>query len=238
MSSTNDVPIIYEDEFLIVLNKPFGMVANISKTSPVGTVQNFLNEYLNLSGDPSSEFMQRSGLLHRLDKETSGVILAAKDEETFLDIKKQFVERKVKKVYLALVWGKMSDKFFQINAPIKRDPRNRMKMALISDGRFALTEGKLLKGTDFNGKPVSLVELRPKTGRTHQIRVHLAALRHPVVGDSIYMTRKQFEESKEISERMMLHAWKISFYHPKMQKEVNFEATLPPLFDKIYSKPE
>jgi 23S rRNA pseudouridine1911/1915/1917 synthase len=237
MSSTSDPVILYEDDFFLVLNKPYGMVANISETSPEGTLQNFLITYLKLKKSKETEFSQRSGLLHRLDKETSGVILAAKDEETFKLVKKQFVERKVLKTYLALVWGKMDEKRFQVNAPLKRDPRNRLKMALVSDGRSALTEGEVLKTVELSNLSFSLILLKPKTGRTHQIRVHLAALKHPVVGDSIYMTRKQLSEVANIFERMLLHAWKISLYHPKLQKEVNFEAPLPPELDKIYSKP-
>lgn len=233
--------IIFEDESLLVLHKPSGVVANISQTSPEDTVQNFLLEKLGLPEDSQaekSEFLQRSGLVHRLDKDTSGVLLTAKNEEAFLALKKQFVQRKVHKVYLAVVWGEMENELFKINAPVKRDPRNRMRMAIVEDGRRALTNGRLLRSWVEDDLVVSLVELVPETGRTHQLRVHLAALRHPVMGDEIYMTRKQLQESGKRFERLMLHAWKISFHHPKEQKEVKFEAPLPPQFAKMYSKPE
>jgi 23S rRNA pseudouridine1911/1915/1917 synthase len=241
MSLTNNPKILYEDEALLVLNKPSGMVANISRTSPHDTLQHFLIDKLNLPGEPQSakdEFVSRSGLVHRLDKDTSGVLLAAKDEETFYALKKQFVQRKVHKIYLAAVWGEMRDELFKINAPIKRDPRNRMRMAIVSDGRRALTNGRLLKTWVEKEIILSLVELIPETGRTHQLRVHMAALKHPIVGDQIYMTKKQLAECGKLFQRLMLHAWKISFYHPKDKKEVKFVAPLPPQFVKMYSKPE
>lgn len=237
MSLTNKLPVLYEDSDLLVINKPAGIVANISQTSPENTVQNYLKDKFDFDEDSDSEFVQRSGLVHRLDKDTSGVIMAAKNEETFKYLKSQFIKRKVRKEYIALSWGEITNQKFHVNAPIKRDPRNRMKMAIVPDGRPAFTEGEIIKKVNIEEFSFTLVRIFPKTGRTHQIRVHLAALSHPVVGDQIYMTKKQLKSCDDFYNRLMLHAWKLSFYHEKLDKELKIEAPLPPEFDKIYSKP-
>ena len=228
---------IFEDDSLLVINKKPGVVVNISKTSPINTVQNTLLEMYDFDPDDKSEFSQRCGIVHRLDKGTSGVLAIAKDEETFEGLKAQFVHREVKKEYLALVLGKIEESAFEVDAPINRNPRNRLKMAVVRGGRQAFTKFEVVKSVTSAGTETSLLKCFPETGRTHQIRVHLASLRYPVMGDIIYMTRKQLLLSEEIYERLMLHAWRISFMHPKVNKEVFFEAPLPKEFSKIYTKP-
>lgn len=236
MSLANELKILYEDNQILVLNKPSGLVVNISKTSPQDTVQDYLYDYLKIPHNDITEFNQRTGLIHRIDKDTSGLLLVAKDQMAFENLTDQFKRRKVSKEYFAVVWGTIKDSLIEIDAPIKRDPNNRVKMAVHKDGRRALTKIELLKTLSIKDYDVSIVKAIPVSGRTHQIRVHMCALYHPVLGDSIYMSSKQFQQAREICDRLMLHAWKIEFNHPKTNIELKFEAPLPPLMQEMYSK--
>jgi len=223
--------IISEDTHLLVINKPSGLVVNVSSTSPDGTLQNYLQKKLGkeLGGSKSeSEFYLRSGIVHRLDKETSGVIVVAKDEKSFNALKEQFMDREVEKEYVALVFGEMKEDKIEINAPIGRNPRRRMQMAVVEGGRDALTVVEKIKVIPTDNQKMTLVRAYPKTGRTHQIRVHLAAINHPVVGDDLYSGKKRSVISRSKFGRLMLHAHKITFKHPKDGKIVTFEAPLPP----------
>jgi len=237
MSLSMNLEIVFEDDALLVINKKPGVVVNISKTSPTNTVQNTLQEMYVFDPNDKSEFGLRCGIVHRLDKDTSGLLVVAKDEATFEGLKAQFIRREVQKEYLALVLGKVEGPTFEVDAPIKRNPRNRFKMAVVRGGRPAVTRFELLKNIVLADNETSLLKCFPETGRTHQIRVHLASLLRPVIGDQIYMTRKQLLLSKEIYERLMLHAWKIRFEHPKLEKEAFFEAPFPEEFKVLYSKP-
>lgn len=238
--------VIFEDDDLMVLNKPSGVVVNVSETSSSGTIQNALMEEFEYDEDRfeefeneqiKKEFVQRSGIVHRLDKDTSGVLLVAKNPESFKNLKNQFQNREVKKEYIALVLGEFQDLKVRVTAPIGRNPNNRMKMAVVDGGRTADTTFELEKVVEVEGERFSLVICFPKTGRTHQIRVHLAAMKHPVVADPIYMTKKQLQKYETKFDRLMLHAWKASVKHPKTKKEQIFEAPLPKLLEEIYSKP-
>jgi 23S rRNA pseudouridine1911/1915/1917 synthase len=224
------VQIIHEDAQMLVFNKPSGMVVNISNTSPKDTLQSYLQQKLakNLEkADPKSEFYSRSGLVHRLDKETSGVIVAAKNEGVFEKLKEQFMSREVEKEYVALVFGEIDEEKIEINAPIARNPRKRIQMAVVGQGREAVTLVEKIKVLPIDDQKMTLVRVFPKTGRTHQIRVHLAAMNHPVVGDNLYAGRKRSAVSRSKFGRLMLHAHKITFKHPKDGESVTFEAPLP-----------
>jgi len=244
-NADNVLKIIYEDESLMVLNKPSGVVVNISETSPSGTIQNELKKVLDedeklledVDEQIKKEFLSRSGIVHRLDKDTSGVLLVAKTARSFEILKNQFKNREVTKVYTALVLGELEDLKIKVNAPIGRNPNNRLKMAIVDKGRNAETVFELEKVTEIEGERFSLVKCLPLTGRTHQIRVHLAAMKHPVVPDYIYMTRKQLEKYELLFDRLMLHAWKLGVKHPNTNKEQIFEAPLPKTLAEIYSKP-
>lgn len=226
--------ILYQDEFLFVLDKPSGWVVNRSNTWHKETVQDLVEEHIDFSDvDEQSDFYNRTGIVHRLDKETSGALIVAKTLETFLDLQKQFKNRTVQKEYLALVFGSFSEEKVQVNAPIKRNPRNRMKFAVVSQGRPALTDFRLNKVISVDDEPLSLVTAMPKTGRTHQIRVHLAALNHPVVGDHLYLGKKRFLKIRAHFNRLMLHAYKITFTHPITKKEVKVTAHLPDIFKDL-----
>lgn len=236
MSSTNDISILYEDEFLVALNKPCGLVANISQTSPENTLQNYLQDQFEPEvNDIDSEYSVRSGLIHRLDKDTSGIILAAKNPDTFRNMIHQFKQRLIKKEYIAVVIGRVEDEHLEIDAPIKRDVKNRLRMTVSSDGKPAKTEVHVTSYLKKESQEFTVLRVLPITGRTHQIRVHLLALNHPVVGDVVYLTKRQLEESGVYFNRLMLHARKITFFHPDLKKEMLIEAPLPLEFEEVGS---
>jgi len=230
--------IIYEDNDIIVLNKPPGVIVNRSKTAKEGTVQDFLEEQFGgegfwngFDGTKNSEFCRRTGVVHRLDKDTSGVLVAAKTEESFEELLRQFKGREVQKEYIALVIGEVKEPLIEVNAPIGRRPDNRFKFVVLDKGREAYTRIERVKVLgNFEEGPVTCVRVFPKTGRTHQIRVHLAALGNPVVGDRLYSSKTSFGKWEKVFGRLMLHAYKISFKHPSSNKVVSFEAEIPEEF--------
>jgi 23S rRNA pseudouridine1911/1915/1917 synthase len=214
--------IIFEDNDILVLDKPTGIVVNDSETAGEGTLQAWVREQY-----PASSFDERNGLVHRLDKETSGVVIFAKNQAALENLQKQFKSRVVGKEYTALVFGELPDEILEINAPIGRNPKARTKMAVVADGKEAVTRVEKVKVVESNGQKMTLVKVFPKTGRTHQIRVHLAALAHPVIGDDLYAGQKRSISSREEFGRLMLHAGKISFTHPVTGKKLTFESQTP-----------
>lgn len=233
MSSTTSLDVIFQDDSILVIDKPTGLVVNISKTSPQGTVQNILEDMVKVDPGDSSEFAKRCGIVHRIDKDTSGILVVAKDPQSFDYLKKQFMRRTVMKEYLSVVLGRVEEPIFEVNAPIARNPNNRFKMAIVKSGRAACTKFELEKSITLGNQELTLIRCYPETGRTHQIRVHLAALQHPVVGDEIYMSKKQLLLTRNMFGRLMLHAWKIQFKHPKLKEELFFESSLPKEFKKF-----
>jgi 23S rRNA pseudouridine1911/1915/1917 synthase len=225
--------ILYEDEACLAVDKPSGLVTHPAKGHWDDTLVNALaatSVPLSSGTGPG-----RPGLLHRLDKETSGVLLLAKSDRAQAELARQFKERLVKKVYVALVWGALAQETSEVDAPIGRDARNRQKMAVRESGRPAKTAFKVLDVLPH----VSLVEARPLTGRTHQVRVHLAHLRHPVVGDHVYgghpenglpsaFLRKRVAEAG----RFFLHAHALTFESPA-RGEVTVVSPLPNEFSDI-----
>ncbi|EKD99396.1 MAG: hypothetical protein ACD_22C00267G0001 [uncultured bacterium] len=168
--------------------------------------------------------------MHRLDKDTSGVLIVAKNEEAFTSLQKQFKDRTIAKEYVAWVIGEIADDKFEINAPIKRNPRSRFKFAVVADGKDAFTAFEKVKTVEINDQKATLLKVYPKTGRTHQIRVHLSAFDHPIIGDEIYGTKKQLEDWYQVFPRLMLHSQKITFNHPINGNLMSVEAPLPPEF--------
>lgn len=220
--------IIYEDDYILVFSKPAGMIVNNADTSrDVFTLQDFIeNTYPSLHDKGESDFSKRAGIVHRLDKETSGVIIVAKNEECFLNLQKQFKNRTIEKKYIALVHGKISEEG-SINAPIGRLPWNRMRFGIIPKGRESFTEFKVKKYYSFNNKEIlSLVEVYPKTGRTHQIRVHFQYAGFPIFSDELYSGRKTYSIDKKYLRRHFLHASEITFDHPHSNKRVEFSTPL------------
>jgi len=220
-----DIPldIIYEDEEIVVVNKSAGMVVHPACGHKNGTLVNALvYHYRNL---PGSEI--RPGLVHRLDKDTSGVMVIAKNESALGGLSTQFQKRKVEKIYLALVYGCPKENKGRIVAPLGRDLKNRKKVSITSfRSQEAITEYELRENFP---QGVSLLEVRPFTGRTHQLRVHLAAIGHPVCGDREYSPKKK----SEFYPRLMLHSWKLRFVHPGKKELKEFVAPLPKDFSGI-----
>ncbi|MEK7517762.1 MAG: RluA family pseudouridine synthase [Patescibacteria group bacterium] len=291
--------IIFEDDYILVLDKPAGMIVNVSDTTAgERTIQEWVEEYLqilnpkfqilnkskiqnsNVKNVPPSptpspsrgegrgegevsnlEFLNRAGIVHRLDKETSGILVVAKTPKAFENLQKQFKERQVKKTYIALVHGKVEPNEGEINVPVGRLPWNRKRFGVVSGGREAVTRYRVLRIKLYkrhSGKPrlagriqnlprervaaardsgqarmtgkeesLSLLELYPQTGRTHQIRVHLKYFNHPLFSDSLYGGRKTARNDRKLLSRIFLHASKISFYHPNNGQIVSFESPLP-----------
>lgn len=239
--------IVFEDESLLVVEKPAGMIVNRADTTrDVATLQDLVEKYfksknieLKKSGEDivvdgyskSDEFINRSGIVHRLDKETSGIIIVAKDVASFVGLQKQFKNGTVKKTYLALVHGRVMPEEGEISVPIGRLPWNRKRFGVISEGREAKTLYRVLEYREFNHdkktEEVSLVEVYPQTGRTHQIRVHFQYLNHPIFSDELYAGRKISRDDRKFLKRHFLHAARISFLHPVTQKSLNLEAALP-----------
>lgn len=221
--------IIFEDENLLVIDKQAGMVVNRAKTTKEKTVQDWVEDYLKIKDRGIGD---RAGIVHRLDKETSGLLLIAKTLKAFANLQKQFKERKVGKQYLALVHGKVEPEEGAIEASISRSPYNRKKFGVFLGGRPAKTKYKVKKYHKLENETFSFLELTPETGRTHQIRVHLKYLGHPVVADEKYAGRKTARADRKWCSRQFLHASSLSFVHPGTKKKVSFSSELPSELEK------
>lgn len=236
--------IIHEDEHLLVINKPSGVVVNISDTTKDLTIQNFIKEHctFDYSIDVATEdqkleleeFKDRSGILHRLDKDTSGVLLIAKHFDAFRKFKSLFKEREMKKEYLAIVLGNIIHEKMEIDAPIKRNPKNPMKFAVVSEGKHAVTVINKVANFSLDNTEYTALRVYPKTGRTHQIRVHLTAINHPIATDSLYLTRHQYAITTQNFSRLMLHAFSLTFQHPYLNEEVTYSAIIPEEFKPYF----
>ena len=226
--------IVYEDEFLAVINKPAGMVVHPGAGVQTGTLANAIAFHFAESfaeqnrQDPDSI---RIGIVHRLDKDTSGLIVVAKTDEIHEALSEQFREREVYKSYIALVHGSPEQKIGKVEAPIGRNKHNRLRMKVATHGRSALSLWKVRKRYD----KFTLLDVEIKTGRTHQIRVHTAYINHPVVGDEIYNEGRDntimdhtVRNAIASMPRFFLHAEQLSFTHPKTQERMEFTQPLPP----------
>ncbi len=224
-----DIPlnVIYEDNDIIIINKEKGMVVHPGNGNPDGTLANAIMARCkdSLSGIGGEI---RPGIVHRIDKDTSGVIIVAKNDKAHLNISNQIKEHKTTKTYLALVRGSIKENEATINMPIGRSTRDRKKMAVDKKGKEAVTHFKVLKRYE----DYTYIEVVIETGRTHQIRVHMAEIGYPIVGDTTYSNGK----NKFGIEGQMLHAYKIKFVHPTTGKEVEYTAELPKYFKDILDK--
>ncbi|HSX37088.1 MAG TPA: RluA family pseudouridine synthase [Patescibacteria group bacterium] len=204
--------VLYEDADCLVIDKPVGVLTHSKgEFNPEATVATFLRSHI--QGMDGS----RAGIVHRLDRATSGVMIAAKTPEALAWLQKQFSQRKAKKTYIAIVQGHLKQDEAVIDMPIERNPKAPSTFRVGPNGKKALTHYKVLKAS----KQYSLLELKPTTGRTHQLRVHLAQLGHPIIGDSMYGGKK--------SERLFLHARELEITLPDKQR-VTFESPLPAVF--------
>lgn len=220
MTSPN---IIYEDDSLMVLDKPAGWITNAaSTTKDQPTVEAWLKIPL-----------ERSGIVHRIDKETSGILLAAKTKEAFENLQAQFKERKVKKTYTALVHGEVIDKEGVIKETVGRLPWRRDRFGVLPGGREATTRYRVLNSYNKESDKFTLLELSPETGRTHQIRIHLKHIGHPIVSDEFYAGRKTARKDRKWCPRLFLHASEITFAHPKTGAQSKFKSALPKDLDVV-----
>lgn len=242
--------IIFQDNEILIINKPSGLVVNRAESVKGKTLQDWIENNVKCQMSNvkcASDFVRRSGVVHRLDKDTSGVIVIAKTPQAFTNLQKQFKERKVIKKYLALVHGQVEPKIGDIKMPLARDPVDRKKFSVRLGGRISITNYKVLQVydesihhtsfkprglKDLKSRKLSLLEVMPKTGRTHQIRVHLKHIGHPIVSDPIYLGKKRLKEDKKWCPRLFLHAKYLSFFHPKTGKRMEFKAKLPDRLEK------
>lgn len=216
--------IIYEDNELLVLDKPPGWVVNESTTS-IG--QKVLQEWLKQLDYPiSSSEEYRCGIVHRLDKETSGILLVAKTVKVYIALQKQFKDRLVEKTYICLVHGILEPEKGIIQTPLGRLPWRRDRFGILPKGRESITEYRAV-GSYGNMEKYTLVYVYPKTGRTHQIRVHMKYIGHPIVSDEFYAGRKTSRKDRLWCPRLFLHAQAIKFRHPQTKKMLSFKLDLP-----------
>lgn len=203
-----DPRVVFEDEVLLVVDKPAGMIVNRAETTKGKvTLQDWLEENKQIE-------IERAGIVHRLDKETSGLLVVAKTETVMLALQKQFKDRIVQKTYWCLVHGKLTPKVGEVNAPINRNPFNRKRFGVFLGGREAKSEYEVLDYYHYKDEALSLVAVKPKTGRTHQIRVHLKHLGYPLVADEWYGGRKTSRNDRRWCPRLFLQAMSLSLIHP------------------------
>lgn len=218
-----EVKILYEDEHLMVVDKPVGMVVNRAQSVAGQTVQDWAEEKIGIKGDEDEVFVKRSGIAHRLDKETSGCLVIAKTPEALEGMLRAFKERTVSKEYVAMVHGQLEPDEGTIRLPIGRDRVNRKRRKVMVEGKVAQTRWKVEKRCE----KFCLVHLFPTTGRTHQIRVHMQFLGHPLVGDKLYGNRKQVRREQAGTGRHFLHAAGVEFRHPITGEMVRVKSKLP-----------
>ena len=219
--------ILYEDSDVIVINKPKNMVVHPAPGNYTGTLVNGLLYHCNdLSGING---VIRPGIVHRIDKDTTGILVIAKNDEAHNSLAKQFKDHSIKREYYALVEGRFSKESGIIDKPLGRNKKDRLKMDIVEDGRRAVTHYEVLEQYD---KGVSLIKCTLETGRTHQIRVHMASVGHPLIGDMIYGFKKQ----KFKIEGQALHAKTLGFIHPKSGEYVEFTSELPEYFEELIKK--
>lgn len=237
-----EIKIIFEDGCIVVVDKPSGVVSNRAESVKTETLQDWMGKRykstwkrLRESEDEDIQyFVERWGLVHRLDKETSGMMVLAKTRECFLELLRQFKAREVEKEYVALTHGRWKVKEGEIELPLGRMRQDRKKFGVREDGKASVSSYKVLDeytswgfpkelGVDDRGYAgFSLVKFIPKTGRTHQIRIHAKHLGHPIVGDFLYAGRKRAREDRKWAGRILLHAKMLGFLHPKRGKRVEF----------------
>ncbi len=235
-----DIPldVVFEDESLAVINKPAGMIVHPGAGVTNGTLANALAHHFGIR-NPHSEIRNQIGIVHRLDKDTSGLMVVAKDEQTHEALSEQFRSREVFKSYVALAHGMTRENSGTIDRPIARDRWHRTKMTVAANGRHALSIWKVRQRFE----KFTLLEVEIKTGRTHQIRVHLASINNPIVGDATYnegrdntIADSDIKRAVEGLDRFFLHASRLSFDHPKSRERLEFSVALPTELEELLEK--
>ena len=224
-----DIPIdiVYEDSDIIVVNKPKGMVVHPANGNPDGTL---VNAIMNICKDSLSGIGGeiRPGIVHRIDKDTSGLLIVAKNDKAHINLSEQIKNREITKKYVALVRGVIKENFATIDMPIGRSDKDRKKMAVRKDGKKAVTHFDVIERFD----RFTYLDIKIDTGRTHQIRVHMAEIGYPIVGDMVYSNGK----NPFGVEGQMLHAKSLDFKHPTTGKQMHLEAPLPEYFEEVLEK--
>lgn len=222
-----ELDILYDDDDVIVVNKPKGMVVHPANGNYSGTLVNaIMARYKdNLSGIND---VIRPGIVHRIDKDTSGILVIAKNDNAHLKLAEQLKEHSMTRVYVAVVRGRLKNKAGTINVPIGRNPKDRKKMGVVQNGKHAVTHYTVIKELD----DCSIIEVKLETGRTHQIRVHMAYIGHPLLGDEIYSNGK----NKYGFKGQALHAKILGFIHPSTGEYMEFSSSLPEEFQKLLAK--
>jgi 23S rRNA pseudouridine1911/1915/1917 synthase len=240
------IPILFEDEGIVVIDKPAGVVINRADSVKEPTLQDWAEKQpwfwkgdAGVDGELAQIYRDRSGIAHRLDKDTSGVMLIAKDPLTLAELMREFREREIEKTYLALVHGKFGAPNGTIRLPLGRSTTDRERFTVDPEGKMSETQYDVVefyphapawlggkKTKSYQG--FSLVRLHPKTGRTHQIRVHMGYLKHPLVGDLRYVGRKRSKVDGDWVPRQFLHAENVSFINPKSKERVQISSPLAP----------
>jgi len=237
-----DIPVLYEDLHVLVINKPPGIVVNRAQSVQEQTIQDWAEERIgsntrSVHNEEDRVFVERAGIAHRLDKETSGCLVLTKNPEALSHLMRQFKERIPKKKYIALVHGIVVPKKGEIRAPVGRLPWNRERFGILPGGKEAVTKFVVHSSWSIShGKQkqeLSLVELCPETGRTHQLRVHMKHINHPVIGDWQYAGRKTARNDRKWAPRVMLHAQTILFEHPVSGKLLEITAPIPDDMNRI-----
>jgi len=213
--------ILYEDDYLLVLNKPKGMLVHPTQAVQSNTLVNGLKNYTGQLSNSSGD--HRPGIVHRLDKDTSGLLVVAKDNHTHDQLQVQFQAQTVTRIYEAIVEGVVLHQSGIIQAPIGRNPKNRLQMAVVTEGKDAETHFQVLKRFSNH----THIACTLKTGRTHQIRVHLKYMKHPIVGDEVYGKISDYIQGQA------LHAKQLSFVHPQLKQKMTFTAEPPEEFEKL-----
>ena len=220
--------IVYEDQDVILINKPKGMVVHPAAGHYSGTLVNGLMAHCkdDLSGING---VLRPGIVHRIDKDTTGILIVCKNDMAHQSIAKQLYDHSITRKYHAIVYGNIKEEEGTVNAPIGRSLKDRKKMGIVMDGKHAVTHYKVLKRLK---KGFTYIECQLETGRTHQIRVHMASIKHPLLGDDVYGPKK----SKYTLEGQCLHAKVLGFVHPRTGEYMEFEVPLPEYFEKLLNK--
>lgn len=225
------IPILYQDDDLLVVSKPAGLVVNEARSVKEETLQTWLQDkfWKNREADSAGtgDFYLRKGIVHRLDKDTSGMLLCALKEKIFISLQEQFQKRTVLKKYFSLAHGKIVPSEGTVNVPLGRLPWNRERFGVLADGKESATTYKVIGNYQFLKEQYSYLEVTPLTGRTHQIRVHLKYLGHPVVSDKFYAGRKIYKKDLKFCPRLFLHAGHLEFMHPGSGKSVILDCPLP-----------
>lgn len=223
-----NLDIVYEDQDVILINKPKGMVVHPAAGHYSGTLVNGLMAHCkdDLSGING---VLRPGIVHRIDKDTTGILIVCKNDMAHQSIAKQLYDHSITRKYHAIVYGNIKEEEGTVNAPIGRSLKDRKKMGIVMDGKHAVTHYKVLKRLK---KGFTYIECQLETGRTHQIRVHMASIKHPLLGDDVYGPKK----SKYTLEGQCLHAKVLGFVHPRTGEYMEFEVSLPEYFEKLLNK--